>query len=333
MFYQTTPELVSSLIKGLQERSIDFVVSDNTLGCQLVEIYVPKAQELIIIPRKRLDIPTIRWILEVRTPLNIRIDIFTNDLPEVKLRLIRALKILKEDGLELSSLKRAISIQDLTEINIQQLLESIENRLVHRGYGKPPFFNSHTKSFTHIKENSSSLKEKQEALLFHLQNAIKTYWTERYLARYLNTPLKNIQKLAKQIGIEREMCGHETLYFFDRKKALKTYFQHIMKGLFDELNIEYQEISQQNYVLPDLGIELFFFDGKNEELTTLYGKFVHNHNLIIVAPQIFLATFKSTQNSFLKVLPLNQEKIKKALVQTIRHRRDYISTYSSGISN
>lgn len=326
---------VSQLIEGLRKRNIDFVLSEDALGCDITEIYITEANQLIIFFLKNFDTTTIQWLLRVRTPLKVRITIFSSDVSKIKLRLLNAIGILKQEGLAVPNFDQAISVQDLTGKNIQRFLESLENWVVLKSNGGtlPKIKTSFYPSTSKIKENHSSAAQKQEDLHVHLRNAIKTYWTERYFARYLNIPSKKIQELASRIGIQREVCGTDTLYFFDRKKGLGTYFKHIVKAILSELNLKYQETSQHDFFLPDLHLTLHFFDSEKEQLKILASEYAQNHDLIVIAPEALRRNIGRIQNDFFQVLPLNQKKIKGALIRIIHQRIDYIPAYSSGIIN
>jgi hypothetical protein len=171
----------------------------------------------------------------------------------------------------------------------------------------------------------------REDLHIHLRNAIKTYWTERYFARYMNIPSKKLKELADRIGMQREVCGQETLYFFNRKKALGTYFAHIIKCILDELNLKYQETSMHGYLLPDLHLRLLFFDGEAEQLKILASEYVNNFDLIVITHEALRKTIGLIQDDVFKIIPLDQDKIKTALIRIIRQRIDYIPAYSSGV--
>ncbi len=318
-------DFVSKLKRGLESRNIDFVVSEEALGCNITEVYVTEARELIIFPGDKLDTISIQWILQVRTPLKVRITFFSKAVSELKIRLLTAISKLKRDGLEIPQTEQVISVQDLTENNIQRLLDSLEKWVNIKTNGRPlPLIQTFSSKLK--KENYSSNGQKPEDLHVHLRNAIKTYWTERYFARYMNIPSLKVKELANRIGIQRQICGHETLYFFDRKKALGTYFEHIIKGILDELKLKYRETSNHDFFLPDLHLRLHFFDGEKEQLKILAGEHVHNRDLIIIAPEALRRNIERIQDDFFQVLPLNQDKIKSALTflprshQLSRHR-------------
>ncbi|MFX1577957.1 MAG: hypothetical protein ACFFCF_12430 [Promethearchaeota archaeon] len=325
----------SQLIEGLRKRNIDFVLSEDVLGCDITEIYITEANQLLIFPTKNFDTITIQWLLRVRTPLKVRITIFSSYVSKIKLLLLNAIDTLKQEGLTIPNFDQAVSVQDLTGKNIQHFLDSLENWAVLKSNGRPlpKKRTSFPPSTSKIKENHSSLAQKLEDLHVHLRNAIKTYWTERYFARYLNIPPKEIQELASRIGIQREVCGTDTLYFFDRKKGLGTYFEHIVKAILNELNLKYQETSQYGFFLPNLHLTLHFFDGEKEQPKILASEGVQNRDLIVIAPEALTRNIRRFRNNFFRVLPLNQEKIKGALIRIIRKRIDYIPAYSSGLIN
>jgi hypothetical protein len=326
---------VSQLIEGLRKRNIDFVLSEDALGCDITEIFITEANQLLIFPTKNFDTTTIQWLLRVRTPFKVRITIFSSGVSKIKLLLLNAIDTLKQEGLAIPNFDQAISVQDLTGKNIQRFLDSLENWAVLKSNGRPlpKIRTSFPPSTSKIKENHSSVAQKLEDLHVHLRNAIKTYWTKRYFARYLNIPPKKIQELASQIGIQREVCGNDTLYFFDRKKGLGTYFEHIVKAILNELNLKYQETSQHDFFLPNLHLTLHFFDGEKEQLKILASEYTQNHDLIVIAPEASRRNIRRIQDDFFQVLPLNQEKIKGALIRIIRQRIDYIPAYSSGLIN
>ncbi len=322
---------VSKLKDGLRTRNIEYVVSEDALGCNINEVYVIGAQELIIFPENQLDTKSIQWILQVRTPLTVRITIFSKDSSILKTRLMKAITTLKKDGLVIPHTEHAISVQELTENNIQLLLDSLENRPNLKTNGRP--FPCVQTSLVSTNVTVDSISEKQEDLHIYLRNAIKSYWTERYFARYMNIPSQKVKVLAKRIGIQHEKCGHETLYFFDRKKALGTYFEHIIKGILDALKLKYQETSSHDFFLPDLHLTLHFIDKEKEQLKIQAGEYTKNRNLIVIVPESLHRNIGRIQDDFFQVLPLNQDKIKTALIRVIRQRIDYIHAYSSGITS
>jgi len=306
-------EHVTNLIHGLQKCGIDFVVSDAALGCQLIEIYVTKAQELILFPSKTTDSTTLQWILEVRTPLNVRLTFFPDDVVNFKTQLMQAISAVQDNGLIIPNIDRVISIYELSEQNILRLLESLENwKTVKHPGDRPPGLQLTSHS---INKDRSSSEAKREDLRAYLQTAIKTYWTERYFARYLNTPRENIEKIANNIGIQREVCGHETLYFFERSKALRTYFVHVVKGILTELNLQYRETLTHEFYVLDLRLGIHFFDGEIDQLRILAGEYTNNHELIIVVPGSLLTQIERIRNQFFEVLPLDQGKIKTTLIK------------------
>lgn len=321
---------VSILIDGLAARNIDYVMSDDALGCHVTEVYVTEAQALILFPENQLDTEAIQWILQVRTPLSVRITFFSQDVSKLEINLLKAINELKQSGLEVPQIEHSISVQNLAKNNIQRLLDSLEKRTSLKGNGRfPPLVQ--TSMISNPQKNAIEAKnEKQEELHNHFRNAIKTYWTERYFARYVNIPSQKLRILAKRIGIQHETCGHETLYFFDRKKALATYFKHIIKGILDELKLKYQEINQ-DFFLPDLNLTLHFFHGEKESLRIPTNRYAKNRNLLVITPETLQRNIGQIQDAFFQVLPLDQDKIKRALIKIIQQRIDYIPAYSSGI--
>jgi hypothetical protein len=323
---------ISLLIQGLESNKIDFVLSEQALGCEITEVYVTETYELILFPKNQLDIESIQWILRVRTPLKVRITIFSSEVSALRIRLLSAINRLKREGLHIPQTEDAISVQELTENNIKRLIESFERwaneKSDRKGYDQKETTNSHTK-----KSPIASIKQQQEDLFAHLRFAIKTYWTERYFARYMNIPSKKVKEVAKRIGLQYEVCGTHTLYFFDRKKALETYFEHIIKGILDELNLKYQMKSKYRFFLPALQIILHFFDGEEERLKIQACEYAPNHDLIVIVPETLRRTIDRIKYNFFQVLPLNQDKIKSALIRVIRQRINYMPAYSSGIIN
>ncbi len=334
MFNQQITGFVSKLVQNLRNQNIDFVVSEDALGCDITEVYVTEAHELLLFPKNQLDIDSIQWILRVRTPLKLRITIFSTGVSKIKVRLLRAIDELRKDGLDITHIQQAISIQELTEENVQRFSDSLVNwaNLTSNERPLPQVQTSRISSKT--KEgNLHSISQKQENLCLHLRNAIKTYWTERYFARYMNLPAQKLEALAKRLGIQSEVCGHDTLYFFNRSKALETYFVHITKAVLAELNLKYQETSTQDFFLPDLQLTLHFFDGEKEQLRILAGEYAQNRELIVIAPDSLCKRISVIQDDFSQLLPLNQDKIRNALLRIVRQRIDYIPAYSSGIIN
>jgi hypothetical protein len=332
MSQQSIANYVSKLIRGLETRGIDFVVSDGALGCNISEIFITEAHELIIFPLDQLDMIAIQWILQVRTPLNIRITFFSRDTSKLKVQVLNAIQKLKQDGLEIPQTQQSVSIQDMTENNINRLLDTLENWVNLKTIERPlPNVQKSTLSAESNEQKRRLNGRNREDLHIHLRNAIKTYWTERYFARYMNIPSKKLKELADRIGMQREVCGQETLYFFNRKKALGTYFAHIIKCILDELNLKYQETSMHGYLLPDLHLRLLFFDGEAEQLKILASEYVNNFDLIVITHEALRKTIGLIQDDVFKIIPLDQDKIKTALIRIIRQRIDYIPAYSSGV--
>jgi len=329
MASSSTDVCVKTLLQGLQKREIDFVVSDATLGCQLTEVYITQAKELILFLPKKNNPAMLQWILEIRTPLKVRLTFFSEDVKTLKINLVHALSALQQNGLIIPNTDHAISIQELSTQNIQRLLDSLENWVALRSEGRPLPALQATLPVDNERRTPTQLG--QEDLTVHLRNAIKTYWTERYLARYLNTPIENAKKIANKIGIQREACGREILYFFERSKALSTYFTHIIKGILSELQLQYQETLTHEFFLPDLRLGLYFFNGEIDQLRILAGEYVNNHDLIIVVPETLRRNIGRIQDDFFQVLPLDQEIVRNTLMRTVQQRIHYIPAYSSGI--
>lgn len=329
MSSSNTQEYVNTLIHGLQKRGIDFVLSDAALGCQLTEVYITKAQELILFPPRKTDLTTLQWILEIRTPLNVRLTFFSTDVSTFKTQLIQAISAVQNNGLIIPNIDHAISIQELSEQNIRRLLAALDSSASVDARGK-----SHPlpESTTHPnQERKSSHEIKKQDLRSHLRNAIKSYWTERYFARYLNTPRENIGKIAERVGLQQEICGHETLYFFERPKALRKYFAHIIKGILTELNLQYRETLTHEFYILDLRLGLHFFDGEINQLRVLASEYSNSHELIIVIPKSLEIECESLRELFFEVLPLDHEKIKSTLTKAVQQRIQHIAAHSSGI--
>jgi hypothetical protein len=334
MSISSSKDCISGFIKDLKKHGIDFVISQDALGCQITEIYITEAKELILFPSKRLEASTLCWVLKIRTPLKIRLTFFSSEPTEFKLQLMRAIAELKQNGLEIPKVEHAISIQELSAANLHRFIDSLENWFHIKTNGRPLPFHRVSKSSSLLNnKQDDSISEKQKDLYIHLRNAIKTYWTERYFSKYLNIPSENVKEIAKRIGIQREVCGKEILYFFDRSKALGKYFDHIIKGILKELNLRFQESSKHVFYIPDLRLGLHFFDGKKEQLKILAGEYANNHDLIMIVPEKIRKKIGRIQDDFFEVLPLNQEKIKGTLIKLVRQRIDYIPAYSSGITN
>lgn len=328
-------EFISDLLTGLKTRGLDFIVSENALGCQLTEVYITEAQELILFPLRRLNVETLRWILEVRTPLKVRMTFFTSKVRELKVQLMRAISGLKSEGINIPNIEHAISVQELTETNVSRLLESLETGLQLNIDGRtiPPNQISKSDDLSDSSTKTPTFSEKRQIFYLHLKNAIKTYWTERYFTRYLNIPLQNAKSLAKQIGIQYEVCGQETLYFFERQKALEKYFIHIMKGILEKLSLQYQETPHHTFFIPPLRLALHLFDGEKDQLKILANDCANNYDTIIVVPEALQRNIGRFQGDFFQVLPLDQKRIKEALKRVVRQRIEYIAAYSSGITN
>ena len=245
MTYSSLQDYTSVFIKGLKKRGIDFVISQDALGCQITEIFITEAKELILFSTKQLNVSTIRWVLQIRTPLKVRLTFFVPEPTKFKLQLMRAVSELKQNVLEIPNIEYAISVQELTTANLHRFIDSLENWFQIKTNGRPlPFLKALKSPIPPRNTTDEPFSKKQKDLYVHLRNAIKTYWTERYFSRYLNSPSENVKEVAKRIGVQREVCGHEILYFFDRSKALGTYFDHIIKGILKELDLQFQETSR-----------------------------------------------------------------------------------------
>jgi hypothetical protein len=146
-----------------------------------------------------------------------------------------------------------------------------------------------------------------------LRNAIKTYWTERYLARFLNLSVEKAREMAQRIGIGREVCGQEILYFFERPKALRAYFVHLVKGLLEELGFRYEEGPDQAFFLPEFSLAVMFFDGSKEQLRILAEDYARSYDLIFVVPEQLRITIGRIQDDLFRVIPLARNHIASAL--------------------
>lgn len=313
-------DFFSKLINGLKERKIEFVVAQDSLGCELDEVYISDANELVIFPKRMLDQITIQWLLTIRTPLKVRLTIFTSDVTEIKLRVVRAVTQLKQDGIEIPNIKHAISIQKLTDLNLQRLLDSLENWHMIKTNGRPFPLSQHeqSKHYSGLTKDNPLTLDKYQDLHIHLRNVIKTYWTKYYLAKYLNCSPLNIKDLVKRIGIQFELCGGETIYFFNRTKALKTYFSHILKGILNGLNLQYQETASSDFRVPNLRLAIFFFDGEKEDLRILAEEYVKTLNLIVVVPEKLRIKIGKIQDDLFQVIALDKSKIQSVLEQLVR---------------
>jgi len=326
---------IEGLIEGLKERGISFVVSRGTLGCQLSEIFIEEARELVLIPEGVLSQDLIRWILEIRTPIRIRLSIFTNEVTEYQLRVIRAVSELKEDGVLIPDVEDAISIQELSNRNLVRLLESLENWHDLKTSGRPLPRETcasrtaiTTRRFARVaseqgdappcSENGALIRsdaspETHTDLHMQLRNAIKTYWTERYLTRFLNLPVEKAREMAQRIGIGHEVCGQEVLYFFDRSRALKAYFVHLLKGVLEELGFRYEEGPDQAFFLPEYSLAVVFFDGNKEQLQILAEDYARSYDLIFVVPEQLRITIGRIQDDLFRVIPLARDQVASAL--------------------
>jgi len=348
---------VEGLIEGLKERGISFVISRGTLGCQLSEIFIEEARELILIPEGVLNQDSIRWILGIRTPIRIRLTIFTNEMTEYRLRVMRAVSDLKEDGVLIPNVDDAISIQELSNRNLVRLLESLENWHDLKTVGRPlPRENCASRTAITTPRLARAASEQGDAtpclekgvlarsdaspethtdLHMQLRNAIKTYWTERYLTRFLNLPVEKAREMAQRIGLGREVCGQEILYFFDRSKALRAYFVHLLKGVLEELGFRYEEGPDQAFFLPEFSLAVVFFDGNKEQLQILAEDYARSYDLIFVVPEQLRITIGRIQDDLFRVIPLTRNHIAGALrglaQQSPPHHKSAIQTHQHDI--
>jgi len=343
---------LDNLLESLKKYKINFVVSHKSLGCEIDEVFISEAGVLVILPNGALNQDVIRWILEIRTPLKIRLIIFAQDVNEYKIRIMRSISDLRNEGIIIQNIEHSISIHELSNQNLRRLLESLENWLVLRTNGRPlpserqkrpeRRQNSHHSSSS-LNSPSPLLQQKSKVnyekennqripfdnlydLHIHLRNAIKTYWTEHYLARYLHISKDKARDLAKRIGIHHELCGQDILYFFNRNEALSTYFVHILKGVLDELDIKYEEKGNQIFFLPAFHTTVKFFDGDKEQLRTLAENYINTHDLIFVVPEELRIKIGKIQEDFFQVISLSRESIASAIQQLVlRHTKNGIT--------
>jgi hypothetical protein len=340
-------DFLEFLVEGLNKRGLKHVVSHNAFGRKIGEVFITEARELVILPEELLDQDTIRWILEIRTPLSIRLTIFTQSVSEFKLRIMRAISKLVEDGIDIpNNLEHIVSVQDLTYENIMRYLDSLENwrdiaigSRVDSRFEKPTRLREETpppvestllaysptidkESTTHdgTSEEISSDSIDYQSLHMNLRNAIKTYWTERYLARYLKETPEKAREVARRIGLTRELCGREPLYFFNRAEALSKYFSHILKGILDELKIKFEETSQRLFFLPQLSLVVMFFDGEKEQLRFIAEDYARTHDVIFVVPERLRATIGRITDDYFQVTPLARDHIFSLLQHIMKNR-------------
>lgn len=351
----SSQDFLDNLLEGLKQRKINFVVTRNSLGCKIDEVFIGEARVLVILPNGVLNQDVIRWILEIRTPLKVRLIIFVKDVNEYKIRVMRSVSDLKNEGVLIPNIEHSISIHERSDQNLQRMLESLENWLVLRTHGRPlpnermkrvtarqsasyspPSSRNFSSPLLHqslmrtaIKNNQAVPLDNLHDLHIHLRNAIKTYWTEHYLARYLHMSVDKARDLAQRIGIHQEICGKEVLYFFNRTEALSTYFVHILKGVLEELDIKYEETGNETFFLPDFHIAIKFFDGDKEQLRTLAENYVKTHDLIFVVPERLRIKIGKIQDDFFQVIPLSQNSITSILQQLIRRRTKNVKPLSS----
>jgi hypothetical protein len=326
---------VDALLEGLRECNAKFVISRGTLRCQLSEVFIEEANELILIPEGLLSQDSIHWTLEIRTPLKIRLTIFTNEVTEYKLRVARAVADLREDGIVIPNVENAISIQELSNRNLARLLESLENwhdlktsgrRLPRQDCAGPApskIRNSAGAPSERVPAawclgsgvpiHGDVSPERQTDLYMQLRDAIKTYWTERYLMKFLNLPAEKARETARRIGIDHEVCGQEILYFFDRSKALRTYFVHLVKGSLEELGFHYEEGPNQAFFLPEFNLVVVFLDGDKEQLQILAEEYARSYDLLFVVPEQLRITIGRIPDDFFRVIPLTRACIASTL--------------------
>jgi hypothetical protein len=347
-------DFIEALAEGLKERKIDFAVSLSTPAYQVSEIFIEEARELILVPESLLSQDSIRWILENRTPIRICLTIFTSEVTECKLRVMRVVSDLRKEGVEIPNVEDAISIQELSDRNLVRLLESLYNWHDLKISGRPlPQRNCAKSSPTTARPSGSMEAEHVEAvpcvedasaiqqcgsprthadLYVQLRNGIKTYWTERYLTRFLKLSPEEAREIAQRVGMCREACGHEILYFFDRTKALRAYFVHLVKGVLEELGIRYEERPDQRFLVPDCSLAVLFFDGNREELQVLAEDYARSYDLIFVVPEQLRVTIGRIQDDFFRVIPLARYQIVNALrglvQQSSPHHRSAAQTPS-----
>ncbi|MFX1474668.1 MAG: hypothetical protein ACFFCO_04195 [Promethearchaeota archaeon] len=339
-------EFLEFLVEGLSQRDLKHVVSHNAFGHKIEEVFITEARELVMLPEGLLEQNTIRWILEIRTPLSIRLTIFTHNVSEFKLRVVQAISELVKDGIDIPNLEHSVSVQELSFVNIQRLLDSLENWrdfAIRGSVNSQPQQKTKTRettltsfehpSFTHslTRHQGNSVHDvtssdfsidsiDHQSLHLNLRNAIKTYWTERYLARYLKTTPEKAREIARRIGVSREVCGREVLYFFNRLEALSKYFSHILKGILDELKIQYEETSQRLFFLPTLCLVVMFFDGNKEQLRFVAEDYARTHDVIFVVPERLRATIGRITDDYFQITPLARDHIFSLLQHTLKNR-------------
>lgn len=339
-------DFLEFLVEGLSQRDLKYVVSHNAFGRGIEEVFITEARELVMLPEELLEQNTIRWILEIRTPLSIRLTIFTHSVSEYKLRVAQAISELVKDGIDIPSLEHAVSIQELSFENLQRLLDSLENwrdfLIEGRAHSSPTqktkirettLSSFESLPFTHslTKRQGSSIHDvtscdfggdsiDYQSLHISLRNAIKTYWTERYLARFLKATPEKAREIARRIGVSREACGREVLYFFNRLEALSTYFSHILKGILDELKIQYEETSQRLFFLPKLCLVILFFDGDKEQLRLVAEDYARTHDVIFVVPERLRATIGRITDDYFQITPLARDHIFSLLQHILKNR-------------
>jgi len=96
------------------------------------------------------------------------------------------------------------------------------------------------------------------------------------------------------------------------------------------LHLEYRQTFNHIFFVPNLNLTLHFFNGAQEQLKNLVGEVTQNRDLIVIVPETVRRNIGQIQNEFFQVLPLDQDKIKSALIRVVRQRIEYVSAYSSG---
>ena len=341
---QSAEEIMDALLEGLKRRNIPFISSCGGLIDNLREVFIEEANELIIIPDGVLDLDMVRWILEVRTPLRIRLTFFTPYVTEYKVRLLHVVSELRNKGISIPNLEYAISVQEPSESNLNKLLDALENWHHLKTHGRPillsrcvarsgsitppssmglarnPALLPETAISSSTPASSSRMKLNDE-LHTKLLESIKTYWTENYLARFLNVSKEKVRELVKATGIQREVCGREVIYFFDRAKGLSTYFIHIIKGILYELGIDYEETPNHVFFLPQFDVIIFFFDGQKEQLPPLVEDYAKTNDLIVVVPEELRTKIGLIQDDYFHLATLSRDQISAVIKQVIKRRR------------
>ena len=336
------------MLEGLKRRNIPFTASHNALINSLAEVFIKEANELIMIPNSILSEDEIRWILEIRTPLRLRLTVFTPNVTDYKLRILRAVSHLKNEGIEIPNLEHAISVQESSNSNLFKLLESLENWHHLKTHGRPLSLNKPMKQLANTPPNPNIGYTKRgilaplgedspyavpsahsepismeggEELYTKLRESIKTYWTENYLARFLKVPKEVVRDLVKRTGIRHEICGRDVVYFFDRTKGLSTYFAHILKGILYDLEIEYEETPNHTFFLPKFNVTIIFFDGRKEHLPPLVEDYAKTNDLLVVVPEGLRAEIGVIPDDYFQVVSLSRNQIYEAIKRIVRRHR------------